>query len=133
MNAMKRLLLTTLGSAALLLGLLGALLPGLPTTPFILVAAYCYAQASPRLHRWLQANPLFGPMVRDWEKNRSLSRRTKLIALGSMALMVGFSIWQFTGHPWWQGLLALLGLIGCIVVSRIPTRHAQASGDSDKS
>ena len=61
-----RWLLWLAGTVALGLGIVGVVLPGLPTTPFVLLAAACYAKASPRLHRWLRAHRLFGPMVRDW-------------------------------------------------------------------
>ena len=63
--ALHKALLTLAGGIALGLGLLGVVLPGLPTTPFVLLAAACFAKASPRLHQRIVANPLLGPMVRD--------------------------------------------------------------------
>lgn len=120
--ALHKALLTLAGSVALGLGLLGVVLPGLPTTPFVLLAAACFAKASPRLHQRIVANPLLGPMVRDWEANRSLPLKVKQIAIGSMAIMVGLSAWHFAGRPWLQGALVALGVIGAVVVGRIPTR-----------
>lgn len=120
---LRKAVLIGLGGLALGLGLLGVVLPGLPTTPFILLAAACFAKASPRLHRRLVANPLLGPLVRDWEANRSLPVKVKLIAIGSMAIMVGLSAWHFAGRPWLQGALVALGVIGAVVVGRIPTRE----------
>ncbi len=115
-------LLWLAGSVSLLLGLIGVLLPGLPTTPFVLLAAACYAKASPRLHAALLQHRLTGPLLRDWEKHRSLTRRTKTIAVVSMLVMVSFSIWSFR-HRWIaQAVLVLLGAIGAWVVLRIPTR-----------
>ena len=64
--ALRKALLIGVGGLALGLGLLGVVLPGLPTTPFVLLAAACFAKASPRLHRRIVGNPLLGPMVRDW-------------------------------------------------------------------
>lgn len=116
-------LLWVAGTLALVLGLIGVLLPGLPTTPFVLLAAACYAKASPRLHAWLLNHRLTGPLLRDWEAHRSLSRRTKTIAVGSMLLMVSFSIWSFQGRLIVQLLLLALGAIGAWVVLRIPTRR----------
>jgi hypothetical protein len=52
-----------------------------PTTPFILLAAACCARASPRLHAWLLNHRWMGPMLRDWERDRSLTRRTKTVAV----------------------------------------------------
>lgn len=118
-----RWLLWAAGSLALGLGLLGVVLPGLPTTPFVLLAAACYAKASPRLHAWLLNHRLLGPMLRDWEQHRSLTRRTKTVAVVSMTLMVSLSIWSFRGRLIAQLALVLLGAIGAWVVLRIPTRR----------
>ena len=117
-----RAMLWIAGSVSLLLGLIGVVLPGLPTTPFILLAAACYAKASPRLHQWLLNHRWFGPMLRDWESDRSLTRRTKTIAVASMLVMVGFSIWTFRERPPVQLALLVTGAIGAFVVLRIPTR-----------
>jgi len=123
MSAPVRWLLWAAGSVSLLLGLIGVVLPGLPTTPFVLLAAACYAKASPRLHAWLLNHRLTGPMLRDWEAHRSLTRRTKTVAVASMLLMVSISIWSFRGRLVLQLLLLALGLIGAWVVLRIPTRR----------
>lgn len=122
-----RSLLWLAGSVALVLGLIGVVVPGLPTTPFVLLAAACYAKASPRLHAWLLSHRLTGPLLRDWEAHRSLTRRTKTIAVVSMLVMVSFSIWSFR-HRWIaQAVLVVLGVIGAWVVLRIPTRKPPAS------
>ena len=119
-----RWLLWLTGTTALALGLIGVVLPGLPTTPFILLAAACYARASPRLHRRMRENAWIGPMLRDWEHNRSLTRRVKTVALSMMTLMVAMSVWAFHGQPWLQAVLLLAGAVGIWVVGwRIPTRR----------
>ena len=122
-SRLVRGLLWTAGSVSLILGLIGVVLPGLPTTPFVLLAAACYAKASPRLHSWLLNHRLTGPMLRDWERDHSLTRRNKAIAVGSMLLMVSVSIWSFRGRVVVQLLLLALGAIGAWVVLRIPTRR----------
>ncbi|MBW0169976.1 MAG: YbaN family protein [Hydrogenophaga sp.] len=121
-----RWLLWLAGTVALVLGVIGVVLPGLPTTPFVLLAAACYAKASPRLHGWLLNHRLFGPMVSDWEQHRSLTRRTKTIALTGMVVMVSLSAWGFRHQPWALGGLLLVGLVGAWVVARIPTRAPPA-------
>jgi uncharacterized membrane protein YbaN (DUF454 family) len=108
---------------ALLLGLLGIVLPGLPTTPFVLLSAACLARSSPRLHQKLISHRHLGPLVRDWEENRSLTRRTKWLSTTIMSTMVVLSAWQFSGRPLLQVLVLTLGVVGCIVVWRIPTRR----------
>lgn len=122
-QGLRRALLATAGVIALGLGLLGVVLPGLPTTPFVLLAAACFARASPRLHRWLTRHRFLGPMVRDWEAHRSLPLRVKWIATTMMLGMVLLSAWQFAGRPWLQAALLVLGLVGAGVVWRIPTRR----------
>ena len=94
------------------LGLLGVVLPVLPTTPFLLVAAGCFARSSPRLHGWLLAHPLLGPPVRNWEENGAVSRPAKRLAAGSMAVIFGVSVWAGLGWPILlaQGALIAVGL-----------------------
>jgi uncharacterized protein len=121
-SRLVRGLLWTAGTLALVLGLIGVVLPGLPTTPFVLLAAACYAKASPRLHAALLNHRWTGPMLRDWESERSLTRRSKAIAVGSMLLMVGLSIWHFRGSVGVQLVLLATAAIGAWVVLRIPTR-----------
>ncbi len=123
MSTLPRLLMTLAGVLCLALAILGVVLPGLPTTPFVLLAAACFARASPRLHAWLLNHRYLGPMVRDWEAHRSLPLRVKRIATGLMAVTVVLSAWQFMGRPWLAALLLGLGALGAWVVWRIPTRH----------
>jgi uncharacterized membrane protein YbaN (DUF454 family) len=122
-----RWLLWAAGSLSLVLGVIGVVVPGLPTTPFVLLAAACYAKASPRLHGWLIRHRFLGPMVRDWEQHRSLTRRSKTIAIVSMLVMVGLSAWGFRHQPWALGALLVAGLVGAFVVLRIPTRKRHAT------
>ena len=117
-----RMLLWIAGSISLVLGVIGVILPGLPTTPFILLAAACYAKASPRLHAWLLNHRWMGPMLRDWERDHSLTRRSKTVAVVSMMLMVSLSIWSFRGRLAVQLVLLVTAAIGSFVVLRIPTR-----------
>jgi len=118
-----RALLWTCGAVALLLGALGAVVPGLPTTPFVLLAAACFVRASPRAHRWLLRNRTFGPMLREWDAHRSVSRRVKRVGLTAMALTAGFSFWALAGHPWLQGLVAVGVAVGAVAVLRLPSRR----------
>lgn len=117
-----RLLLWIAGSLALLLGLIGIVVPGLPTTPFVLVAAACYARASARFYYWLAHNPTFGPLIREWRLHRSIPRRIKRVAIAMMALTLAVSIWQFAHLPWLQLALAATGLAAILWLARIPSR-----------
>ncbi|MEZ5796542.1 MAG: YbaN family protein [Paracoccaceae bacterium] len=88
-----RALWLVLGLLFLALGLVGAVLPVLPTTPFLLVAAAAFAKSSPRLHDWLLRHPLFGPPIRNWQENGAISTGAKRLALGTMAVVFTLSLW----------------------------------------
>ncbi|MCU0890644.1 MAG: YbaN family protein [Sandarakinorhabdus sp.] len=88
---MFRTLWLLLGLTSLAFGIAGVVLPLLPTTPFVLLAAYCFARSSPRLHDWLLANRTFGPLILNWEKHRAIAPRAKLLAVLSMAAVFGIS------------------------------------------
>lgn len=110
------------GVACIALGAAGLVLPVLPTTPFILLAAFCFAQASPRLHQWLLRSRTFGPMIREWQQHRAISWRTKLTAIALMSVTMTGSIVFFV-RPWpLQVGLSLLGLALAVWLYRIPSR-----------
>ena len=68
------------------LGSVGVVLPLLPTTPFLLLAAMCASRSSPALHAWLYSHPRFGPLLRDWRDHRAIRPRAKITALVVIAL-----------------------------------------------
>ncbi|MCS4534509.1 YbaN family protein [Neisseria montereyensis] len=88
------------GAMALLLGIIGIFLPVLPTTPFVILAAACWARASPRFHRWLHQHRFFGPMVQNWEERRAVSRKAKYFAFSMMALSCAWMFYRFP-ERWW--------------------------------
>ena len=82
----------SMGLLFLVLGVAGVFLPILPSTPFVLLAAWFFAQSSERWHRKLLNSQLFGPMIRNWEANRCVSLRTKIVGLTAMAIAGSASI-----------------------------------------
>ena len=80
------------GMLALALGIIGIALPLLPTTPFVILAAACFARSSDRLHDWLLGHRIFGPMIVSWRDHRAIPRRAKYWSLGMMAAAFVFSI-----------------------------------------
>ncbi|MEH6773707.1 MAG: YbaN family protein [Cereibacter changlensis] len=80
------------GLTALGLGLIGVFLPLLPTVPFMLLAAFCFARSSDRLHGWLVNHPTFGPPIRDWNRSGAISLRAKQLTTASMAFVFLLSV-----------------------------------------
>lgn len=70
----------TFGITALVLGVFGIALPLLPTVPFLLLAAFCFARSSDTLHNWLVSHPKFGPPILDWNENGAIGRKAKILA-----------------------------------------------------
>jgi len=114
-----------LGFVFLGLGLVGVFLPLLPTTPFVLLAAACFAQSSERMHRWILANETFGPMVRDWEQKRCVSCRVKAIAIASMVVVGGLSMFLALETMAWRLAGGALLLTGSLVVLGLKTCRAK--------
>jgi uncharacterized protein len=117
-----RAVLVVAGTACVGLGILGLFLPLLPTTPFLLLAAACYARASERFYNWLLNNRTFGPTIREWRRYRSIPYRTKLTAIALMSLTLGSSIVFFVRNPYLQAALTLLGIAMAVWMYRIPSR-----------
>jgi uncharacterized membrane protein YbaN (DUF454 family) len=111
------------------IALLGVVLPLLPTTPFVLLAAACFARSSEKWHRWMLANDTFGPMIRNWEKNRCISCRVKLIAIASMVIVGGYSVLYAVETTQVRLVGGFFLLLGLITVSVIRTCKAQRGGE----
>ena len=112
---------------------MGVVLPLMPTTPFVLLAAACFAKSSPRMHAWLLNSELFGPILQDWEEKHCIGRNAKRLALFMMMVVGGTSIWFFVPSGWPR--LAGLGLVtlGCVSVLSIKTCPRSRSLESDQS
>jgi|TARA_B110000902_G_scaffold12541_3_gene15120 uncharacterized membrane protein YbaN (DUF454 family) len=100
-----------IGWISLSLGIIGAFLPLLPTTPFILLSAWCFARSSERFHSWLLANKYFGQMINDWENGRGLSRKIRARALILSWFSLCFSM--FVIYQWWG--IVILGTVGILL------------------
>ncbi|WP_238945882.1 YbaN family protein [Vandammella animalimorsus] len=92
-----RALLYLLAMCSLLLGIIGAFTPGMPTTVFILISAWAAARSSPRLHQWLRMHRMFGPMLRNWEDGGYVHRRAKRAA--SLTMLASALLMLLVGVP----------------------------------
>ncbi len=118
-NKGKVLILKITGIFFVGLAILGVVLPILPTTPFLLVAAACFAKSSPELQRKLLANKTFGPLIHDWQKYRSIPRKAKRIALLTMILSVCWSAFMLQSAML-TALVVVLVIGPFIFVWRLP-------------
>lgn len=117
-----------LGWTSVTLGFIGAFVPLLPTTVFLLIAAWAFARSSPRWHQWLRNHPRFGSAVRAWEEHRAMSGRAKRIALIALAVSWGVTALIF-GPFSWVALIAGLCLTGvAIYIARIPLLESTTAG-----
>lgn len=87
-----KILWTCAGLTALALGAIGILLPLLPTVPFLILAAFCFARSSERLHDWLLTHPTFGPPIEDWNQHGAIRPAAKRLATLSIAAAFGISL-----------------------------------------
>lgn len=122
---MLKPLLIISGSIFLGLGFLGIFVPGLPTTPFLLLAAGCYVRSSNRLYSWLLGHRLFGRHIKNFRESRSIPLRSKIISLILMWVMIGVSVFFLIENLTVRIVIFILGLIGTLVLLSIPTSGKQ--------
>ena len=103
------------GCIAVILGTIGVVVLGLPTTPFVLLASWCFYKSSPRLQAWLLQSFL-GKYIRDYKEKGGLTMRKRLYIIALMATMVSVSIIFFIPNRIVDIIVGVAGLIGCIVV-----------------
>lgn len=108
------------GLLALALGVAGAFLPLLPTTPFVLLAAFCFSRSSERMHDWLMNRSPFGPLIRQWQEQRSIPPKARRRALLVMAASFGITIVFFAKPLYLQIALLILALTGMTIIARLP-------------
>ena len=99
-------------------GIAGVVLPLVPTTPFLLVAAFAFARSSPRLHAALLAHPQFGPIIENWNRDGSIDKRSKFFALATMAFCVMISLYLRVPAGIMLIQLLVLGGVALFIVTR---------------
>jgi len=110
------------GWTFLALGAAGVVLPVLPTTPFVLLAAWCFSRSSERLHRWLLEHRTFGPLVRDWEAHGVIRLRAKLLATAVIVPLVAWMLLASDAPGWTRWVTVALVVVGMGYVWSRPSR-----------
>lgn len=108
-----RLLWQLAGLISLVLGVVGIFLPLLPTTPFVLLSAFCFSRSSQKLHDWLLAHPRLGPPILEWRDHGAISKRAK--GLAAVALVLAFVIAWLGGAPT-GALLLQVAVLACVAI-----------------
>ena len=86
-NPIIKALWVIAGSVFVVLGAFGVILPGLPTTPFLILAAACYIRSSQKLYDWLITNKTFGPYLKDYREGKGMPRKAKIVAVSMLSLI----------------------------------------------
>lgn len=118
---MIKALYVTLGSLSLGAGIAGIVLPGVPTTPFLLLSAALYFKSSERLYKWLINHKIFGKFIKNYRENKSLSRYTKIISIITMWIMITLSVTLFIDNDIIRVIVVALGITGTVFMLKIKT------------
>lgn len=117
----KRTLFLAAGWICVALAVLGIVLPVLPTTPFLLLAAYCFSRSSDRLHAWLLSHRWFGPGIRNYRDGRGMSGRDKAVTLASLWLSILLAVCVFIPILWVECLVIAVAAGVSAHILRLPT------------
>jgi len=110
----RKAVLIFAGTVFVGLGVIGMFLPLVPTTVFLLMAAYCYSRSSERFHGWLLTNRLFGKYISNYKAGLGISLRQKVITLSALWISISFSIWML-GGGFWSTIFLLVVAVGVTV------------------
>jgi uncharacterized membrane protein YbaN (DUF454 family) len=119
-NRLVRYLLQGVGWLSVVLGVIGIFLPVLPTTPFLLLAAACFARSSPRFYHWLVDHPRLGPWIRGYLDGDGIPLKGKVYAIGLMWVSIGFSCW-LVPMIWARGLMVVSAVLVSVFILRQKT------------
>ncbi len=110
------------------LGVLGIFLPVLPTTPFLLLAAFCYGRGSVRFYDWLVKRSLFGGYIQNYQEGRGLPLRQKLLSISLLWLTIGTTLWLAVTAWWLKALLILVAASVTVHLGMIKTKTRDSLG-----
>lgn len=126
-RTLHKVTLSSCGLLALALGLIGVVLPLLPTTPFLLLAAFCFFHGSTRLHSWLESQPWVGKQLRLWREQRAISKTVKLISITYLWLAISITIGFFVTQTWHYLLLLAVAISATLYIMRLKTLAAESN------
>jgi uncharacterized protein len=120
-HRITKILLVTAGTICLALGAIGVVVPILPTTPFLLLAAACYCRSSERLYRWLLSNRLFGEYIRNYREGKGIPLKTKIAAVAVLWIAIVYSAFFVVAIIEVQLVLLVVAIAVSTHIIRLPT------------
>lgn len=126
-----RIMLVIIGTVSFVLGIIGIFLPVLPTTPFLLLSAACYARGSVRFYNWLMNNRIFGQYIHDWRTRQCIPLRTKIFAISLILITIGSSVVFFIPILAVKIGVSAVGLAVTVYLIQIKTCEAEKNQTGD--
>lgn len=117
----RRYLYLIVGSLALAAGVLGVFLPILPTTPFVLLAAWCFLRSSDKLYAWVIDNETFGPTVKNYQEGKGITQKTRIKAIVMMWATISISVYFFVSNLYVIAVMYLIAISVSLYLYRLPT------------
>lgn len=131
-----KILFNTVGFIALALGVIGIVLPLLPTTPFLLLAAACFLRGSDRMYHWLTRNPVFGHYLLDYQKHRGVTLRVKIVAISVMWTSLLYAMYLMPALRWPLGIIGtgvtLYLVLRLKTISSSPENHSREIDENSR-
>ena len=121
-NPIAKILWIFLGSFFVMIGAIGAVVPGLPTTLFLILAAACYIRSSQRLYDWLITNKTFGPYLKDYREGKGMPKNAKNLAVSMIVIFVGYAVVFALEGLTLKVFVGLFGLVGIFyIILKVPS------------
>ena len=120
-----RIGLQTAGTILVTIAIIGIIIPILPTTPLLLLAAACYAKSSKRLYNWLLYNKWFGRYIKNWYEGRDISTRTKALTITFLVLTIGYSTLFVVPGNFGKAVMVVIAIAVTVHILMIPTRQVE--------
>ena len=120
-DKVKRTIYVFIGTIFLVIGAIGVVIPVLPTTPFLLLAAACYVRGSDRLHHWMINNRIFGEFIRNYREGKGITFRNKLLTIALLWVSISFSALFIIERPMIKALLFLIAIAVSAHILLLPT------------
>ncbi len=120
---LTRILLLSMGTIFVGFGAVGVFLPVIPTTPFLLLAAACYARSSDRFYKRLLANPVFGQSIRDYHEGKGITRRSKILSISMLIATITLSAFVFVEGIRVRVLLMIIAIAVSLYIMSIKTHY----------